>query len=71
MMIERRCTGTIDNRNAGRTAKFEIFKGMLVTWDKLFQEAADFTSEIGPERVIGISHSEDHNEGVVTVWYWE
>jgi hypothetical protein len=33
----------------------------------LFRESADFATEIGPDRVLSISHSSD---GVVTVWYW-
>jgi hypothetical protein len=45
----------------------------------MFQETADFASAIGPERLIGISHSHGGgNEtwgaggsGVVTVWYSE
>jgi hypothetical protein len=43
----------------------------MATWNQLFQEAADFATSIGRDRLIGISHSEDHNDGVVTVWYWE
>jgi hypothetical protein len=39
-------------------------------WEELFREAADFATTIGPDRVISISHSEDENDGVVTVWYW-
>jgi hypothetical protein len=30
-------------------------------------EAATFAENIGPERLIGISHSEDQSKGVVTV----
>ena len=44
---------------------------MLTTWQSLFREAADFATEVGPDRVISISHSEDKADGVVTVWYWE
>jgi hypothetical protein len=48
-----------------------MFKGgLLVPWDDLFAQAADFATKAGRERVIGISHSADHNQGVVTVWYW-
>jgi hypothetical protein len=47
--------------------------------DKMFADAANFASEVGPDRLIGISHSHGGgNEawgyggsGVVTVWYWE
>ncbi len=49
---------------------FKVFRGSLASWDELFSEAAAFATEIGPFKLINISHSEDDNEGVVTVWYW-
>lgn len=49
---------------------YKMFRGTLATWDSLFSEAAAFANELGPERVLSISHSEDHSDGVVTVWYW-
>ena len=49
---------------------FEVYRGTLASWQDLFQQAADFASQVGPEHVITISHSCDHSEGVVTVWYW-
>jgi hypothetical protein len=49
---------------------FRKFRGTLATWDMLFTEAAGFATEIGPERVLSISHSSDGGDGVVTVWYW-
>ncbi len=51
--------------------QFRVFRGMWASWDQLFQEAADFANELGPERVVSISHSEDKDDGVVAVWYWE
>ena len=53
------------------TAQFRIFRGFWSSWNQIFQEAADFATTLGPDRVISISHSADNNEGVVTVWYWE
>jgi len=50
--------------------RFRKFRATLMTWDELFQQAADFASSLGPERVISISHSDSHSKGVVTVWYW-
>lgn len=50
---------------------YEYFRGTLDSWDSLFTHAATFASQIGKERLITISHSEDHNDGVVTVWYWD
>jgi hypothetical protein len=49
---------------------FEVFRGILTSWDQLFAEAAAFATEIGSVRLISISHSASGNEGIVTVWYW-
>jgi hypothetical protein len=51
--------------------KFEIFRGTFATWDTLFEEAASFATTIGRDRLINISHSEDKDDGVVAVWYWD
>lgn len=55
--------------------KFRVFQSSTASWENLFQEVATFASEIGPKRLIGISHSEGregfHANGVVTVWYWD
>ena len=62
-----------DARNAGALpeVRFEIFRSAMSSWESLFTEAADFVNRrISPEDLINISHSEDSNEGVVTVWYW-
>jgi hypothetical protein len=50
---------------------FKTFRGTMPTFNQLFSEAAAFATDIGPERLITISHSEDNNDGVVAVWYWE
>jgi hypothetical protein len=57
-------------REIDRHVHFEIFKSSFKSWESLFAEAATFAESVGPERLIGISHSEDHSKGVVTVWYW-
>ena len=46
------------------------FQGTWTSWEQLFQQAADFAGSVGPQRLISISHSADHSDGVVTVWYW-
>jgi hypothetical protein len=51
--------------------KCEYFRGTLATWEELFAEAAVFASQIGRERLIGMSHSADQSKGVVAVWYWD
>ena len=50
--------------------EFRLFRGMMKSWATLFEEAARFATEVGPERLISISHSEDKDDGVVTVWFW-
>jgi hypothetical protein len=40
-------------------------------WDSLCEEAAAFATEVGRERLINISVSEDRGDGVIFVWYWE
>jgi len=50
--------------------QFQVFRGVWTSFEALFCEAAEFASSLGPERLISISHSEDENDGVVTVWYW-
>ena len=55
---------------AREQAQFEVFRGTFASWHTLFAEAASFATRVGRGRVISISHSEDQNEGVVTVWYW-
>ncbi|MFH5803014.1 hypothetical protein [Alienimonas sp. DA493] len=52
------------------TVQFRLFRSSMSSWETLFQEAADFATSVGREHVISISHSEDQNDGVVTVWYW-
>ena len=49
---------------------FEVFRGVLTTWQDLYEQAAAFATQVGPQRVINISQSCDHSEGIVTVWYW-
>jgi hypothetical protein len=51
--------------------KYRDFRGTLATWDELFEEAAEFATSVGVERLVGISHSADRTEGVVAVWYWD
>ena len=50
--------------------RFNKFKSSLSSWDSLFTEAAAFASTLQPDRLITISHTARHSEGVVVVWYW-
>lgn len=49
---------------------FEIFKSSYESWETLFNRAAAFAAQVGPQSLIGISHSHEGSWGVVTVWYW-
>jgi hypothetical protein len=49
---------------------YQGFVSAFRSWGSLFAEAAEFASQIGPQRLINISHSEDRNEGVMVVWFW-
>ena len=51
--------------------KYKMFRGIMATWNKLFDQAAVFASSVPPENLIGISHSADSSDGVVIVWYRE
>lgn len=53
-----------------RVARFQVFRGTFSTWDTLFNQAAEFATSVGPDRLITIAHSEDNNESVIAVWYW-
>jgi hypothetical protein len=50
--------------------RYEMFRSGFIAWQELFDQAARFASSLAPGQVISISHSEDENDGVVTVWYW-
>jgi len=65
---------TPENRSqAGAPPKWRLtyrkFRGTLATWEQLFSEAAAFANEVGPDRIVNISHSVDRGDGVVVVWY--
>ena len=51
--------------------KFQVFKSWTKSWPDLCAEAAAFASTKSRDRLINISVSEDQNEGVIIVWFWE
>jgi hypothetical protein len=59
-------------------AAFKHFVSTTQSWETMFANAAEFMTSLGPERVIGVSHSHGGGTdmigmggtGVVTVWYW-
>lgn len=50
--------------------QFKVFESTFTSWENLFAEAARFATQVGPDRLIGISHSQSNALGVITVWYW-
>jgi hypothetical protein len=50
---------------------YKSFESQFITRQKILQKAAEFASEIGADRLINISHSEDHHDSIVTIWYWD
>jgi hypothetical protein len=51
--------------------RYEIIRGTFAGWDALMTQAADFATSVGRDRLISISHSEDKDDGVIAVWYWD
>ena len=52
------------------TVAYRVFRGTFISWEGLFDEATAFANELGSEKIINISHSEDQSDGVVVVWYY-
>jgi len=52
-------------------AKFKIIKSSYDTWEGMARQVAEALTALGPERVIGVSHSQETHTGVIIVWYWE
>lgn len=48
----------------------KTFRATFKSWDALFQEAANYATSIGRERLISISHSSENGQGIVVVWFW-
>ena len=51
--------------------QFKTFESQFLTRQKMLQKAAEFATQMGPERLINVTHSEDNHESFITVWYWE
>jgi hypothetical protein len=49
---------------------FKAFDSKMASREKLFKAASEFASHVGPERLITLSHSEDRDNIVITIWYW-
>jgi hypothetical protein len=51
--------------------KSRVFRSYTRSWEDLCTEAAEFATQQGRDRLINLALSEDDNEGVIVVWYWE
>lgn len=72
MAICPNCGENVTPKTDKRRVYFHVFQGSSFTsWESLFSQAAELATEIGTDNLIGISHSEDQDQAVVTVWYWE
>jgi hypothetical protein len=49
---------------------FKAFDSKMASREKLFKAAAEFANGIGRERLQTLSHSEDRDNIVITIWYW-
>lgn len=60
-----------DRKTAPWRVEFRLFRpGPADTWEDVFSQAAAFANELGPERLIGLSHSGEGMAGLVVVWHW-
>jgi hypothetical protein len=50
---------------------YRVFRSSSKTWAQLFNEASEFADKVGPEKLINITHSCDHSDAVVVVWFWD
>ncbi|MBY0526440.1 MAG: hypothetical protein K2R98_23805 [Gemmataceae bacterium] len=49
---------------------FKAFDSKMASREKLFKHASEFATQVGRERLITMSHSEDRDNIVITIWYW-
>lgn len=49
---------------------FKVYDSKMASREKLFKAATEFANQIGQERLITLTHSEDRDNVVITVWYW-
>jgi hypothetical protein len=53
--------------------RHRLFKSSFKSWEALCDEAAEFATSVGRDRLISISASQADTggQGVIFVWYWE
>ena len=50
-----------------------LFRSTFKSWEALCDEAAEFATSLGKDRLINISvtQGDTGGQGVIFVWYWE
>lgn len=61
------------NRRCRVQVRHKLFEATFKSWETLCEEAADFATKVGKDRLINISVSQADTggKGVIFVWYWE
>jgi hypothetical protein len=56
----------------------QVFESGMQSWESLCEEAAQFATEVGKDRLINISVAAaggnvfgSYSSGVIVVWYWD
>jgi hypothetical protein len=49
---------------------FKSFDSKMASREKLFKAAVEYANQLGRERILTLSHSEDRDNIVITIWYW-
>jgi hypothetical protein len=52
-------------------ARFKLFKSSFDSWETMAAQVSEFLTSLGPGKVIGVSHNQESQFGVIAVWYWE
>jgi hypothetical protein len=49
---------------------FKTYESKMASREKLFRYASEFATQLGRDRLISLSHSEDRDNIIISVWYW-
>ena len=49
---------------------FKAFDSKMASREKLFKAAVEFANKLDPKQLITLTHSEDRDNIVITIWYW-
>lgn len=48
----------------------KVFSSNRKSLGEVCEEAAEFATSVGPERLVSVSHSSEGSRSLVVVWYW-